>query len=105
MLYKWTIEEVTKEDELITHAKYRVVATDEVNSVETEGNWYFSDKTVKKPYNEVKEEDIASWIEQEATINGECHIKSNLDKQLLLLKNNKKAVLPWLPQVFTPDLG
>ena len=95
--YKWKITEITTDDELITHAKYQVIANDEDITVETEGNWWFSDKILNIPLSDVKEEDIASWIEKEATVNGVCHITNNLDNQLTSLKSTKKAQLPWEP--------
>ena len=95
--YEWKITEISTDNEIITHAKYHVIAKDEQNSVETEGNWWFSDKTLNIPLENVKEEDIVEWIEKEATVNGECHILANLDKQLTALANNKKQQLPWQP--------
>jgi hypothetical protein len=95
--YKWKIIEISTDGELITHAKYHITANNEENSVETEGNWWFSDKILNKPLAEVKEDDIASWIEKEATVNGVCHITNNLDNQLNSLKSNKKSQLPWEP--------
>lgn len=94
--YKWTILEVSAEEGLITHAKYHVVASDETNSVETEGNWYFSDKIIKKPFDDVTQEDIVSWIENETIQDGNNLIKSNLDKQLEALKPQKSVDLPWV---------
>lgn len=99
--YKWTILEVSSEEGLITHAKYHVVASDETNSVETEGNWYFSDKIIKIPYEDVTEQDIIEWVEKETTQDGNNLIKSNLDKQLEALKSQTVTQLPWI-QTFTP---
>ena len=99
--YKWTILEVSSEEGLITHAKYHVVASDETNSVETEGNWYFSDKIIKIPYEDVTEQDIIEWVEKETTQDGNNLIKSNLDKQLEALKSQTETQLPWI-QTFTP---
>ena len=102
MIYTWTITEVSSEDDVILHAKYHVVALDDdgKTKVETEGNWWFSDKTVKKPFNEVTEQDIASWIEKEATQDGICSIKSALDNQIANLKSSLKSSLPWKPSTF-----
>lgn len=103
MIFKWKILDISADGELITHAKYYVSATDEENTVETEGNWWFSDKILKKPFKDVTEQDIVSWIEQETTQNDVNIIKSRLEEQLNSL-NTKKAILPWMPQVFTPNL-
>jgi hypothetical protein len=62
--FNWKILEISADGELITHAKYHVTAVDESdNKVETEGNWTFSDKIVKKSFNEITESDVAEWIE------------------------------------------
>lgn len=103
-LFTWKILEISAQDDLITHAKYHVTAQDGQLSVETEGNWWFSDKILKKPFAEVTEEDVISWIEQETTQSGTSLIKSRLVEQLATLQNQKKIVAPWLPQVFTPEL-
>ena len=101
--YTWKITEITAEEGVILHAKYHVTAYDETNSVETEGNWWFSDKIVKKPFDQVTEEDVAQWIEQESIQDGNSTIKSGLDKQLANL--GKKAVIPpWMPQIFKPEI-
>jgi hypothetical protein len=96
-MFNWKILEISVKDEIITHAKYYVIADNELNSVETEGNWWFSDKTLNIPLADVKENDIVSWIENEATVNGICHITDNLENQLNNLKNNNTTQLPWQP--------
>ena len=100
MIYNWKILEVTSDKDLITDAKYYVIGKDEDISVETEGNWTFSDKILKKPFDKVTEEDIARWIEEEATQYGVCSIKSNLENQAANLKKTKKTSLPWKPSTF-----
>ena len=101
--YAWKITEITTENDLITHAKYQVIANDEDINIETEGHWFFSDKILNIPLSDVKEEDIALWIEKEATVNGVCHITDNLDKQIIYLQNKKTTSLPWKP--LTINLG
>ena len=103
-IYQWKIIDIYAEDDVILHAKYHVTATDDEISVETEGNWYFSDKIVKIPFDQVKEADIASWIEQESSQDGVSTIKSNLDKQIADLKKSNKSYLPWNPPVFKPTI-
>ena len=106
MIYEWKITDISAEDDVILHAKYHVTATDDDGkfSVQTEGNWYFSDKIVKIPFDEVKETDIAQWIEQESSQDGVSTIKSNLDKQVADLKKSNKSYLPWNPPVFKPTI-
>jgi hypothetical protein len=105
MEYKWTISELSAENEVITHAKYHLSLSDDTNTVETEGNWYFKDPENKIPFAQITEEIVAEWIENEAMKDGVCVIKSRLEEQLALLEKSKLIVPPWKPQVFTPNLG
>jgi hypothetical protein len=100
MNFKWQILEISANNELITHAKYKVTATEDNTSVETEGNWWFVNPVIKIPFLEVTEEVVASWIEQETMQDGLNLIKSRLEEQLNSIKNSKTVVAPWLPQVF-----
>jgi hypothetical protein len=103
--FAWKILEVSAADDVITHAKYHVTAeADTGEKVETEGNWWFSDKILKKPFSEVTEADVASWIENETTQNGINLIKSRLEEQLASLTGNGVVVAPWLPQKFVPKV-
>ena len=102
--YTWKILDVVADGDVLLQAKYHVAANDEKNVVESEGNWFFSDKNVKKPFNKITEDDIANWIEQESIQDGVSTIKSALDKQLDYLANYKKTSLPWNPQTFKPNL-
>ena len=102
--YKWTLKEVTAENNLVTHAYYHVSATDGENTVETEGNHYFKGKEAKISYAEVREQTILNWINDETTIDDVSSIKSRLDEQLLELKKDKKVGFPWLTNTFTPNI-
>jgi hypothetical protein len=101
-MFTWTILEVSAKDNVITHARYHVTATQDDKSVETEGNWYFDCPTAKVPFEQVTEEMVASWIKKEAVKDGKCHILVNLQNQLEALENI--TVAPWLPQVFKPEI-
>jgi len=103
MNFIWKILEISADNELITHAKYSVKIKEEDFIVETEGNWWFNNLSLKVPFSEVTEEMVASWIEQETMKDGVNLIKSRLQEQLDELKGNKIVVAPWLPQVFTPN--
>ena len=105
MEYKWTIFELSAENEVITHAKYHLSLSNGENTVETEGNWYFKDPENKTPFAQITEEIVAEWIEKEAMNDGVCVIKSRLEEQLALLEKSTSVVPPWKPQVFTPNLG
>ena len=104
MNYKWSILEISAENDLIFHAKYNVMLQDDDNFVETEGNWWFSNPELKTPFSEVTEEMVISWIEQETMKDGINLIKFRLEEQLNVVKNHKTVAAPWLPQVFTPNI-
>ena len=104
--YIWTILDITEEKEVITSAKYHVIAKDELGelSVETEGNWYFNNK-FNKPYLEITEQDVIDLIRKEAIKDGLNIIESRLEEQLeYLVGNIAKTPAPWLPQTFTPSI-
>jgi hypothetical protein len=101
VIAKWKILEISVEGEAITHAKYHVLATDETNVVETEGNWEFDKFSIKTPYAKVTEQDVIDWIKDGATQYGQNVIESRLEEQLALLSKTKSVVPPWKPPVFT----
>jgi hypothetical protein len=103
MIFIWKILEISADNDLITHAKYSVTIKDGDDFVETEGNWWFNNPTLKVPFSEVTEEMVASWIEEETMKDGLNLIKSRLEEQLNALKDSKTVIAPWLPQVFTPN--
>ena len=92
----WRILDIEAKDGVITSAKYYVSN----GTVDTEGNWYFSDKIIKKPFDQVKEQDIADWIEKESMQNGVSTIKLRLQEQMKALENEQSVALPWLPKTF-----
>jgi len=99
-MFDWKITKISVEDGVIIHAHYICKLVNEDLTVETEGNWYFSDKIVKTPLEEIKEIDIANWIEKESMQNGISTIKLRLEEQM---NSKEEAVsLPWLPKTFTP---
>ena len=100
-MFDWKITQISAEDGVITHAHYVCKLIQEPYTVETEGNWYFSDKTIKIPMDQVKEADIASWIEKESSQNGQSLIKLRLSEQMQSLQNAQTVNLPWLPKTFT----
>jgi len=99
--FTWKILNISAENEIITHAKYFVTASEDDRLVETEGNWWFN-YPVNTPFLDVTEEMVVSWIEKETMRDGVNIIKSRLEEQLNTLNVNNTVVAPWLPQVFTP---
>jgi len=97
---KWKISEISCDGEVITHAKYHVIASEDEFQVETKGNWYFDAPKLKIPFKDVTEDMLVSWIENDAMNNGASIIKSRLQEQINQLSKRKVAVPPWLPQKF-----
>jgi hypothetical protein len=98
--YSWKILEIFG-SETIQKVRFLLVATDNVNSVETEGYHSFLEGSVNKPFAETKEEDLIRWLEQDTTKDEVNIIKLNLEKQLESLKNSEKVGFPWLADTFT----
>lgn len=96
----WKILDVYGDGELITHVRYHASITNE-HTVETEGHWYFSEPQLRIPLAEVTEEIIVGWINQEAVRDGINIIEKRLREQLTALKDEKKMVPPWMPQIIT----
>jgi hypothetical protein len=89
------ILEIEETDGLITAAKYRCW----IGNVETEGWWYFKNGELKTPFEKVQEADVIVWLMDQAG----AGIQANLERQAQEL-NKPKAVAPWLPQTFKPEL-
>jgi len=104
MEYKWSILNVSADNGVITHAEYRVVLTDGDLSIATEGNWWFKNPIGNVAFQDVKEEMVAYWIEQESMKDGVNPIKSRLEEQLTAVKAHKPVDLPWCPPTFTPNI-
>lgn len=104
IVHTWKIEEVDAKDGLITEVKYRVKATQLDIMVETEGYWRFGDPVLSVPFEEVTEEMVVGWVKQDSMQDGKNLIESRLEEQVMALSKNK-VIPPWLPQVFTPNLG
>ena len=102
-MFEWKITEIQATDGLITQAKYHVTLSEEGKSVETEGHWKFGDPVLVMPFDQVTEEVVAGWIQQEAIQYGKNIIESRLTEQLEALKT-PKVLPPWVPQVFTLDM-
>jgi hypothetical protein len=101
MNYKWKILEISATEGLITHAKYKVVGTEDGVSVETEGNWWFKGSIIKIPFDQVSEQMVCNWIKKETTENNTNLIESRLQEQLDSIKSHVPAVAPWRSQIFT----
>jgi hypothetical protein len=96
-MFNWKILEIFVDCKGV---KYFVSATDGKNTVETEGNHWFSDGIVNKSLNDCKESDLIGWLQTDTTKDDINHIKLNLEKQLAELKKETKVGLPWLANTF-----
>jgi predicted KAP-like P-loop ATPase len=99
-MFDWKITDVHAEDGLIKEVKYHVTATNEGQSVETEGYWSFGDPVLNVPFTEVTEEMVVEWVKKDAIQFGKNIIESRLAEQLEALKL-PKVLPPWAAQVFT----
>ena len=102
--HTWKIHEIDAKDGLITEVKYHVTATELGTSVETEGYWRFGDPVLKVPFEEVTEKMVVEWLKKDAMQEGKNIIECRLEEQVIAL-NKQKVIPPWLPQIFTPNLG
>jgi len=100
VIFKWSILEVFG-NQTIAEVHYSLKAQDEQNTVETEGYHSYFEGSVCKPFNEIKEEDLIRWLEQDTTKDEVNIIKLNLEKQLEALKTSKKIEFPWENNTFT----
>ena len=100
VVYTWSILEVFG-DQTIAKVRYLLKAQDESNTVETEGYHSYFEGSVCKPFNEIKEEDLIRWLDQDTTQDEINIIKLNLEKQLEALKTSKKIEFPWENNTFT----
>jgi len=100
-MFTWKILSISKECKSI---HYSLIATDGVNTVESQGNHVFSDGVVNLPFEQIKEENILEWLEKDTTQDDVNAIKSNLEKQLNELESDKTVEFPWLVGTFTPQV-
>lgn len=100
--YVWKFKELFQKDNVLTHVNYSLTGTDGVYSVTSEGFHEFLPETVDKPFHEILESDIKTWIQKDTTQNEVNLLKSNIESQINYLKNSpKKADFPWLSDTFT----
>ena len=93
----WKITDIQATDGLITSAKYHVVKEQDGYSADTEGYWNFVEPSLKTPFDQVTEEMVAEWIQNESA----GAIEQRLQDQITALAAAKRVVAPWLPQTFS----
>jgi len=90
--YNWKILELFADCKGV---KYFASASDDKNTVETEGNYEFSEGVVNLPFEQIKEQNLIDWIDKQP-------VESNLQAQLKAMDSDKKVEFPWLADTFTP---
>jgi len=104
-MINWKILDITAQGNVIKSAKYWCEIEEDGLRVETEGFWKFRDpEGAVIPYEEVTEQMVIDWINQEAIRDGKNLITSRLEEQLAALQDQTPVVAPWLPQVYTPNI-
>jgi hypothetical protein len=97
-LFQWKILDAVIDDGILLAVKYRCKASDDQNTVETEGNWTML--TPRYVDQDTTEHLVAHWVDLDTTQTGRHLIKSRLQEQLDALKSNKTTRPPWAVDTF-----
>jgi hypothetical protein len=97
--YQWKVVDILAIGDVITEVKYTVNATNGKNSVKTEGNWTFKDKS-HFLQDQTTEKDVIAWIQNESIIDENCIIEHNLANQLSAIEP-VALKKPWVLPTFT----
>ena len=98
--YKWSFLDIYADGDSINRCRYKLSATDDQNTVETEGYWDFTPNSQPAPTNQLTEQLMANWIEKDSTKEEDNPIKSRLIEQLEALKSSQKIEAPWKAKTF-----
>ena len=96
--YTWKILETVINDGVLKSVKYLCKATDDKNSVETEGNWTM--KTMHMINSETSEHQVIHWLDLDTTQDGKHLIKYRLQEQLDALSSEISTKPPWAVETF-----
>jgi hypothetical protein len=96
--FEWKILETVIDDGALKTVKYRCKASDDQNTVETEGNWKM--RTAHTIDAETSEHLVAHWVDLDATQDGKHLIKYRLQEQLDALKSQVSTKPPWAVDTF-----
>ena len=104
-MYEWKILGITSNDDgLITEARYHVFVEKKKHKVESEGNCFFKEPQLVIPFDQVTEQNVIEWIKEETTQDGKNSVELRLNEQLEALASQRDTVVPWGPQIFTPNI-
>ena len=96
--FEWKILETVIEDGALKAVKYRCKASDEKNTVETEGNW-----TMRLPFSideNTPESQVIHWLDLDASQEAKHLIKYRLQEQLDALRSQVSTKPPWAVDTF-----
>jgi len=96
--YEIKILETVIVDGALKSVKYWCKATEEKNSVETEGNWKM--RTAHLVNNDTTEHQVAHWLDLDTTQDGKHLIKYRLQEQLDALSSAATTKPPWAVDTF-----
>jgi hypothetical protein len=96
--FDWKIIETVIKDGILEAVKYRCKATDDKNSVETEGNWKML--TPHMMDEDTTEHQVLHWLDLDATQDGKHLIKYRLQEQLDALSLEISTKPPWAVDTF-----
>jgi hypothetical protein len=96
--YKWSILETVIVNRELKSIKYWCKATDDKNSVETEGNWKM--RTTHLVDDDTTEHQVAHWLDLDTTENDKHLIKYRLQEQLDALSSAATTKPPWAVDTF-----
>jgi hypothetical protein len=96
--YFWKICETVIEDGVLKAVKYRCKASDDQNTVETEGNWKM--RTAHMVDANTSEHQVAHWLDLDAIQDGKHLIKYRLQEQLDALRSQVSTKPPWAVDTF-----
>lgn len=101
-MFKWKLLSLDIQGTTLVSAEYQVTIDDGEHQVSTQGHWTFKNQP-DCPYDQITEGVVEKLLEFEATQDETNSIKSNLEKQLAVLKQEKPK-MPWEQKVFKPNL-
>lgn len=96
--YEVKILETTIIDGILKSVKYWCKATNNFNSVETEGYWKM--RTMYVIGEDISEHQVIHWLDLDTTENGKHLIKYRLQEQLDAFSSDIKTKPPWAVDTF-----
>jgi hypothetical protein len=96
--FKWSILETVINDGVLQAVKYSCKATDNQNTVETEGNWKMLNPHIVDE--NTTEHQVIHWLDLDVTQNDKHLIKYRLQEQLDALSSTVTTKPPWAVDTF-----